>query len=119
MMLKLSRLKKNRVFMDNLRWDVTLEFLFKPRFVHSEKDSALVKETQGFMFYIDYMEDISNLMVLKTYHLRSKTIGQVDEVPNDLILNAAKKQGVKSVGGMYPIDAALEKWLKGHLGISD
>lgn len=118
MLMQLSRLKKNSVFMENIRWDVTLEFLFKPRFVKSAKDCDIIKETRGFMFYIDYMDNNASLMLMKTYQLRSKTLGEVADIPRELLLNAVKKPGVKSVVGMYPIDEDLERWLKNELGIS-
>jgi|Deesub1362A_J573_1020465.scaffolds.fasta_scaffold00013_53 hypothetical protein len=118
MRLKLSRLKKNKVFMKHLRWDVTPQDLFKPRFVHSEKDRDLIKETQGFMFYIDYVDDTASLMVMKTYNLTSKTIGEIVDVPQELLLNAVKKEGVKPIADMYPIDEELEKWLKSQLDIT-
>jgi len=118
MLLNCERLRKNKVFMDNLRWDVTPEVLFKPRFIHDPKDCDLAKETQGFSFYIDYAEDITpSLMVMKTYALRSKTIGEIVDVPKELLLNAVKREGVKSYCGMYPIDEAVEAWLKERLGL--
>src|SRR3990172_2224286 len=118
MRLKIERLRKNRVFMDNLRWDVTPEILFRPRFVRAENDCGLIKETQGFMFYIDYMKDVEpNLMVMKTFEFRSKTVGEIEGAPRDLLLAAVKKEGVKDVTGMYPIDKAVEAWLKKELGL--
>ncbi len=117
MLLKLSRLKKNSVFMDNLRWDVTMEALFKPRFILSEKDCGLMKETQGFMFYIDWMDNHLNLMVMKTYEMRSKTVGQIEDAPEELLRNAVMKDGVKDMSGMYPIDEGVEAWLKKELGL--
>jgi hypothetical protein len=117
MTLKLSRLKKNGVFMKHLRWDVTPEVLFKPRFVRDKDDRDLIKETQGFMFYIDCMDDIVNLMVMKTYNLTSKTVGDVEGVPRELIMNAVRRKGVKDIMCMYPIDKALEAWLKKELGL--
>jgi len=119
MVVKLSRLKANKVFIENLRWDVTPKFLFKPRFIRGPEDCHLTEEIQGFMFYIERFdkETPPALMIMKTYHLRSKTVGQIADVPEDLLLNAVGKEGVKDVAGMYPIDEALEAWLKAGLGL--
>ena len=117
MKLKLPRLKKNRIFMEHVRFDVTPEVIFKPRFVRDSNDRGLIKETQGFMFYIDHMDDILNLMLMKTYNLTSKTVGYIQDVPRELLLNAVNMEGVKDMVGMYPIDGELESWLKGKLGI--
>jgi hypothetical protein len=118
MILKLERLSKNNVFMTHLRFDVTPELLFKPRFVSTKDDCGLINETQGFMFYIDYMEKAPSLMLMKTYNLTSKTVGEVRDVPVELLMDAVKKEGVKSITGMYPIDDKLEGWIKKELGIT-
>ena len=118
MFYKLDRLGKMRVFLDNLRWDLTPEIIFKPRFIKPGEKCETAAETQGFMFYIDYMEDIKPaLMILKTYELRSKTIGAVEDVPEELLTNAVKREGVKDITGMYPIDEKLEAWLKKAMGL--
>lgn len=119
MKLRLPRLKKNRMFMEHLRFDVTPEVIFKPRFVRDKNDRDLVKEAQGFMFYIDYMDDILSLMMMKTYNLTSKTMGEIQDVPRKLLLNAVNREGVKDIVGMYPIDGELEDWLKGKLGLRE
>jgi hypothetical protein len=120
MRLRLDRLKNNRMFMENLRWDVTPETIFKPRFVRDKSQSDLVKETQGFIFYIDYLgEGTPHLMVMKTYNLTSKTVGEnLEDVPVELLMGAVQKEGVKDISGMYPIDEHLEGWLKERLGIA-
>ena len=117
MALKLEKLRKHRIFIDNITWDVTPELIFKPRFFLKDEDRELIDRTQGFLFYIDYMDDICELMVLKTYQLRSKTIGEVENVPEQMLLDAVNREGVKDIGGMYPIDEKLESWLKEKLGI--
>lgn len=118
MKLKLERLSKNSVFMTHLRFDVTPELLFKPRFVRTKDDCDLINETQGFMFYIDYMEGTPSLMLMKTYNLTSKTVGEIQDAPLELLMGAVKKEGVKPITGMYPIDEKLEDWIKKELGIT-
>lgn len=112
---KLPRLKKNRVFIENLRFDVTPEVIFKPRFAHGNPDVA--KETQGFSFYIEYLEGQARpaLMLMKTYELRSKTIVEILNVPEELLWGAVRAPKGKEIAGMYPIDDALEGWIKKEL----
>ncbi|MDA8387471.1 MAG: hypothetical protein M0Z58_02250 [Nitrospiraceae bacterium] len=116
--ITISRLRKNRVFRDNLRLDVTPEVLFKPRFVHSENQADLIKETQGFSFYVEYMEGLPKpaLMAMKTYCLRSKTLARITDVPEGLLWEAVRDRGVKDISGMYPLNRALEDWIKAQLG---
>lgn len=122
MLLKLSRLKENSVFVSNIRWDVTPDILFQPRFAGQGNIDELMAQTQGFMFYIDYMKGDPKtppaLMVMKTYELRSKTIGEIVDVPEDMLRAAVGRSGVKDYNGMYPIDSALDAWLKKELGVT-
>ena len=114
----ISRLGKNRVFVENLRFDVTPQVLFKPRFIQSDDQAHVAEETQGFSFYVEYMEGFlpkPALMVMKTYCLRSKTIAQITDAPEDLLWAAVRDKGARDVAGMYPVGQALEEWIKSHL----
>ncbi len=105
--------------MQNLRFDVTPEVIFKPRFITNENECDLVQEIQGFSFYIDYLGEGETpaLMIMKNANLTSKTIGEIPEAPEDLLLSAVKRQGIKDYAGMYPIDEGVESWLKEKLGL--
>ena len=117
--ISIRKLGKNRVFKDNLRFDVTPEVIFKPRFVHSEKDASLTDETQGFFFYVEYMESLPkpSLMVMKTYCLRSKTIAQITDAPEDLLWAAVRDKGAKDISGMYALNGPLADWIKTQLDL--
>jgi hypothetical protein len=120
MLYPLDRLKKFRIFIENLRFDVTPDLIFKPRFVTQENREELINETQGFSFYIDYLGGSHKpaLMIMKTYNLTSKTIGQVEDVPEDLLRGAVTREGVRDYSGMFPIDEDVERWLKKELGLT-
>ena len=113
----ISKLGKNRAFRENLRFDVTPEVIFKPRFIQSENQADLIKETQGFSFYVEYMEGLPKpaLMAMKTYCLRSKTIAHITDAPENLLWETVRDKGAKDICGMYPLGAALEDWIKTHL----
>lgn len=112
-------LRKNRLFMKLLRWDVTPAVLFKPRFVDGPEDTHLAAETEGYMFYIDYFgKGNPLLMIMRTTSLVSSSFAQVLDCPAELLLEAVKQEGVKSYSGMYPIDEKLEELLKEKLGFT-
>lgn len=115
--ISISRIGKNRTFRENLRFDVTPELLFKPRFVNSAENEALVKETQGFSFYVEYMEDMPKpaLMVMKTFSLRSKSIAQVADAPEELLWGAVRESGGKDIIGMFPLSRPIEDWIKSQI----
>ena len=106
-------------FRDSVRFDVTPDILFKSRFITPETKEQAYRETHGFMFYIDYMEDVApTLMLMKTKELRSSTVGRVEGVPVGLLEAAVNREGVKDYCGMYPLDDALTSWLKERLQIT-
>ena len=114
----LSDLRQLEDFLSNLRFDVTPEVIFKPRFLTPETTQQAYDETHGYMFYIDRLkEDKPVLMLMRTKELRSSTVGQVDEAPQELLDAAVSREGIKDYCGMYPLDEAVIKWLKEKLGI--
>lgn len=114
--LSLERLARHRVFIQNLRFDLKPEHIFVPTFKSAGEPEV---NTDGFMFYIDYLDDIGpTLMLMKTYAKRSKSLGHVPDAPRDLLFSAVSREGVKDFTGMYPIDGAVEAWLKSRLGLT-
>lgn len=118
MQLKLSRLKKIAIFMQHLRLDVTPEMIFKPRFIHTKDDVYKALEIRGFSFYIESLAREPRLIIMKSHSLTSKTMGEVDDVPEELLKNAVSHNGIKDIGGMYPIDDGLAEWIRKELGLS-
>lgn len=116
--MKISDLRKNRFLLRQLRWDLKPEDIFKPRFVTPETDRRLRDETTGIMFYIDHVKGLRpSLKLMRTVEMMSSTLGEVEDVPEELLTNAVGKAG-RNFGGMYPIDEELESWLKKELGVT-
>lgn len=120
--INIRKLCKNRIFKENIRFDVTPQALFKPRFVspgsgHPETGEDVMKETQGFSFYVDYMQGMPKpaLMVMKTYSLRSKSIAEITDAPEELLWGVVRDKDIKDISGMYPINGPLEDWIKSQL----
>ena len=117
--LDLSVLRQQKDFLDNLRFDVTPEVIFKPRFLTPETMQQAYEETHGYMFYIDCLEgERPTLMLMRTKELRSSTVGYVADVPMELLDTALTREGLKDYCGMYPLDEAVEAWLEEQLQIS-
>lgn len=117
MQYTLEKLKKHRLFVDNIKW-ITPTDIFEPKFSKVQSHQERIKRTQSFMFYIDYLEDRVNLMIMKTYRLTSKTIGEVTGVPKEMLLHAVRHKSVKEYCFMFPIDEELTDYLKEKLGIA-
>ncbi len=116
--LDLSVLSKLEDFLSNLRFDVTPEVIFKPRFLTPENTQQAYDETHGYMFYVDSMQGEEPVLTLmRTKELRSSTVGNVHDVPKELLEGAVSREGVKDYCGMYPLDDAVTRWIKEELGI--
>ena len=117
--LDLDDLARDEIFKERLRFEITPEDLFKPRFAGSEEDHC---DTEGYMFYVDYVERMPDvkpcLSVMKTSTTRSNTLGHVEGVPEELIMGAVKRDGARDMSGMWAIDEALEAWLRQRLGMA-
>ena len=113
----IERLKGNGIFARNVRFDVTPQVIFKPRFVQPGGNADAIKETQGFSFYIEFMAGVPApiLMLLKTYNLTTKTIAEITNAPADLLERAVKEGAGKDVMGMFPINKEVEDWIKKEL----
>ena len=103
--------------MKNLRLDVTPAIIFKPRFASQGDIKEQIAETQGFCFYVEAMNKEPELILMKNYNLTSKTIGDIPDVPKDMLQSAVADPKAKPIGGMYTITAELEAWIKKELGV--
>lgn len=113
--IPIEKLKGNRRVLGQLRLDLRPADLFKPRFVGPETDKKLLKEMNGYMFYIDCMRGIKpTLMLMRTHDLQSQTVCEVSGAPAELVEASVKKEGVESYSGMYPVGDELEAWLRGE-----
>jgi hypothetical protein len=113
----IAQVAQNRLVMKLLRFDVTPEVLFKPRFVDKPEDVKVQEETEGYMFYVDWFKGHGEpkLMLMKTVGLTSNSFAEITDCPVELLKNAARREGAKSYSGMYAIDAELESWIKEKL----
>jgi hypothetical protein len=113
----IAQLATNRLVMKLLRFDVTPEVLFKPRFVDRPEDAKLHDETEGYMFYVDWFKGHGEpkLMLMKTMGLTSNSFAEITDCPVELLKAATEREGARSYSGMYAIDEVLERWIKEKL----
>ncbi|MEF9437816.1 MAG: hypothetical protein L0922_03380 [Candidatus Mariimomonas ferrooxydans] len=110
-----EELRQSKKFIDNIRWDVTPKILLQPRLPVSGKKAVNI---DGNMFYVDIVYNRPTLVIMRNTSSMSKTVGYVEDVPEDLLKEAMKCSGEECIAGMYPITGKLEEWLKKELGLS-
>lgn len=112
-------LRESKKFLDNLRWDMTPKILFEPRFPRAENGPEKTTfNIAGNMFYVDIVLNKPTLVIMRNRSTMSKTVGYVEDVPEDLLRAAMNCSAEECIAGMYPITKKLEDWLKKELGLS-
>ena len=107
-------LKGYKDFLEELRWDITPKILFEPMF----KKQGGSKSMDGYMLYVDIIENQPVLMIMKNKYGMSETAAYIEGVPEDLLKETTDCPPDECIGGMYPITKKLEAWLKNELGLS-
>lgn len=108
-----KELKEYKDFLAELRLDITPKILFEPMF---QKQGGS-RSTDGYMLYVDIIENKPVLMIMKNKYGMSETVAYVEDVPEDLLKETADCPAEECIGGMYPITKRLEAWLKNELGL--
>ena len=112
--INIKDLREYKDFLDALRWDITPKILFEPMFQKQGGSRSL----DGYMLYVDIVDNKPVLMVLKNKFGMSETAAYIEGVPEDLLKETTQCPADECIGGMYPITKKLEAWLKNELGLS-
>lgn len=112
----ISELRESKKFLEQIRWDVTPRMFFEPPFSKKKKERPPA-DIEGFMFYIEIMNNMPVLTIMKNKKALSKTVGYVEGVPENLLKEALDCDKEECVAGMYPLTDKLEAWLKKELGM--
>jgi len=118
-MLKLSinDLKKSERFKREIRWDVTPRIFLNPESAE-ESGGEKADVTYGYMLYVDEVMNRPTVVIMQMKYMVSRTVGFIDDVPEELLRDAIKKDHPEAVAGMYPLSDELKEWLKEQLAPS-
>ena len=116
----ISELKESEKFLENIRWDMSpKKFLASDASLQEsggdKSESSMIK----YMLYVDVVYDKPALMIMRTRGSMSKTVGYIEDVPEDLLKEAMGCNKDECKSGMYPLTKELEAWLKKELAIED
>lgn len=117
--VSINALKDKKVFVENIRWDVTPKIFVSPSFSQLTLENERAEgEKDKYMLYIDSIHDKHVLMIMKLRYSYSSTVAYVTDIPADLLQEAANCPPEECVGGMFPLSKKLEDWLKKEFGLS-
>jgi len=113
-LVSIDKLKNNKYFLANIRWDVTPKIFLEPRSPSGEK----VDITHGYMLYVDIVNGKPVLVIMQLKNMVSNTVGYIADVPEDLLKETMNCTATECVSGMYPLGERLDKWLKKEFGLN-
>ncbi len=117
--VSINVLRDKKVFIENIRWDVTPKIFVSPGFSQQALEYEKAEgEKDKYMLYVDSIHDKHVLMIMKLRYSYSTTVAYVTDIPADLLLEAANCLPGECVEGMFPLSKKLEAWLKKEFGLS-
>ncbi len=116
--LSLSDIKNEPFVIEHIRWDIEPKDLMEPRSLITDEGIKTRGAIKGYIFYIDTMDKKPILFLMRhTAADYAETLARIDEIPQDLLLEAVEENKNKAYFGMYPINKKVEEWLKRELGV--
>ena len=116
-LLNIEELKESKLFLENIRWDITPKIFVDPSSAGKASGEA-ADISHGYMFYVDLINDRPAVVVMQLKYEFSKTVGYIYEIPEDLLREAMHCADSECVVGMYPVTDKLAEWLKQAFGIA-
>ena len=116
-LLTIKQLKESPNFIQDIRWEVTPRVFLDPTST-TDASGKPIDINYGYMLYVDLMEGVPALVIMQLKRVMSKTVGYVNDIPQDLLREAMKCLESECIAGMYPMGEKLEAWLKKELGVS-
>jgi hypothetical protein len=116
--LSLNDIKREPFVIEHIRWDLNPKDLMEPRSSITDEGIKTREPIKGYVFYIDTMDKKPILFLMRhTAADYAETLAQIDEIPQELLLEAVEENKDKAYFGMYPINKKIEEWLKRELGV--
>ncbi len=116
--LSLQEIKDEDFVKENILWDVMPKDLMKPTVCLTDCGIDRRDHIRGYIFYIDAVEDKPVLSLMRhTAAGYAETLAQIDEIPEEMLLEAIEENRDKEHFRMYPINQRVKGWLEEALGI--
>lgn len=116
--LSLEEIKKEPFVIENILWDIEPKELMEPRQKITGEGVQTRETIKGYVFYIETMDQKPILFLMRhTKADYAETLAQINEIPQELIIEAIEENKGKAYFGMYPINKKMEEWLKKELGV--
>jgi hypothetical protein len=116
--IRINDLKdKKTSFIAEIRWDVTPKVFMCQGQYSGPKNDAMPDNINGYMLYVDLVEEKPALFIMKNSYAQSRTVGYIVDAPEELLRDAMNCAEGACVSGMYPLSEKLVAWLKKEFGL--
>ncbi len=113
---RLEQIKKRTDLISRIRFDVTPQMIMEPIF--DEKGKIKKRDLSGCVFYIETAGERPALMLLRVSRINTvKTIGIIEEIPEEMLNRAIANPVHPPVNGMYAITEEIKEWLRKTLNL--
>ncbi len=116
-LITLKEIKEDPFFRENMLWDVEPKEVMSPRCL-KEGDKLVYKgPIKGYIPYIDTSGAKPVLFIMRHTQMDyGETIARIDEIPEEMLIEAVNENRDKICFGMCPINEKIKQWLKKELG---
>ncbi|MBF0558020.1 MAG: hypothetical protein HQL08_04495 [Nitrospirae bacterium] len=116
--LSLDQIKKEPFIIENILWNLQPKDLMEPRLKVDAGVTKVREQIKGYVFYIDTTDKKPTLYLMRHTAMDfAETLAKIDEVPQELLLEAIAENKDKAYFNMYPINGKVESWLRKELGV--
>ena len=116
----ISELKESEKFLENISWGMTpKKFLASDASLRESGADISEGSMIKYMLYVDLNNNKPTLMIMRTRGTMSKTVGYVEDVPEEMLREAMGCNKEDCPSGMYPLTKKLEAWLRKELEIEN
>lgn len=117
-LLTFEDVKKEPFIIEHILWDIQPKDLLSPRVRMTEDGVKYREPIKGFVFYIEMGGKKPVLFLMRhTAGEYAETAAQIDEIPQEMLLEAVEENRARECSGMCPINKKVEGWLKKELGV--
>lgn len=115
---RLNDIKEDPYVIEHIRWNLTPKDIMEPRLSVTGEGLKARDIIKGYIFYIETMDAKPALFLMRhTDKDFAETVAHIDEIPQELLLEAITEGKDNACFGMYPINRKIEDWLKRELGV--
>jgi hypothetical protein len=116
--LDLNGIKNEPYVIEHILWDMEPKELMAAKFTKTEHGVEKRDDIKGYIFYIETMGEDPILFLMRHTAVEfGETMGQINDIPKELLRESVEETKDRHYFGMYPINNAVKAWLKKELGV--